>query len=77
MASAEPESPVTDGVAPDEATKRRHHHRGYNHRAAQKPKRKSKRQFLREILLYALALGAFGAFLKWISEDHQSAPPPQ
>jgi len=80
FAAAQQAIPPADAQAsetPDERVpetpKRRHHHRS----VPQAPKRKSKRQFLREALLYALALGAFAAFLRWISEDHSSSPPPQ
>jgi hypothetical protein len=74
---ANPGTQAAEGDAAEDTRKRHHHRRGYNHLAAQNPKRKSKRQFLREALLYAVALAAFGEFLKWISEDHSSSPPPQ
>jgi hypothetical protein len=72
---AVPQTPEKDVSESSPKREHRHHH---SHRSGpQKPKRKTKRQFLREILLYALALAAFGGFLKWISEDHPSSPPTQ
>jgi hypothetical protein len=53
-------------------------HRSGRSRHRSKPrvaKKKTKPAIFREVLLYALALAAFLAFLHWISVDH-SAPPP-
>jgi hypothetical protein len=53
-----------------------HHSERRSHRHSKPPaKKQSKRTFLREILLYGLALAAFVGFLRWLSEDHSAQPP--
>jgi hypothetical protein len=76
-APVEPPAPpdVETPVPVEEGSKA---HRSSRSRHRSKPrvsKKKSKPAIFREVLLYALALAAFLAFLHWISVDHSTPPP--
>jgi hypothetical protein len=72
-----PVDPAAAASPAAEPTERRRRSRSGRHRTAIPAKKKTKRAFLRELLLYGLALAGFLAFLRWISEDHPSQPPQQ